>query len=199
MSTPGQNAFAVITAVDSLEVKVGFSEANAAKVKKGQRGVISFDALPTVAISSTVDSVDAIATSVQNVATYYVTLKVPGGTGQGVKPGMTASVELIVNEATDAVIVQSSAITTIGGRKSVTIRKDGVDTRSVIETGIIGSQGTECAFGRGRRRCSGSSLRDLHSFPHRRCRLGWWLASVAQVPVFRPVDHLRGRDDATRT
>ncbi len=145
--SPGQTAFAVITAVDSLQVKVGFSEANAAKVKKGQRGVISFDALPTVAISSTVESVDQVATSVQNVATYYVTLKVPGGSGQGVKPGMTASVELIVNEATDAVIVPSNAITTFGGRKSVTIRKDGVDTRSVIETGIIGSQGTEVLSG----------------------------------------------------
>ena len=144
---PGQNAFAVITTIDSLQVKVGFSEANAAKVKKGQRGVISLDALPTVAISSVVESVDQIATSVQNVATYYVTLKVPGGAQQGVKPGMTASVEIIVNEATDAVIVPSSAITTIGGRKSVTIRKDGVDTRSVVETGIIGSQGTEVISG----------------------------------------------------
>ena len=116
-------------------------------MKKGQRGVISFDALPTVAVSSVVESVDQIATSVQNVATYYVTLKVPGGASQGVKPGMTSSVEIIVNEATNAVVVPSSAITTLGGRKSVTIRKDGIDTRSVVETGIIGSQGTEVLSG----------------------------------------------------
>ena len=145
--SPGQGAFAVITAVDQLEVKVGFSEANAAKVKAGQRGVISFDALPTVAVSSVVESVDLVATSVQNVATYYLVLRVPGGASQGVKPGMTASVEIIVNEATNAVVVPASAISTFGGRKSVTIRKGVVDTRSVVETGIIGSQGTEVISG----------------------------------------------------
>ena len=145
--TPAQAAFTVITTIDQLQVKVGFSEANAAKIKGGQRTVVSFDALPSVAISSIVKSVDLTATSVQNVATYFVLLAIPGGASQGVKPGMTASVEIIVNEAKDAVIVPSTAITTIGGRKSVTLRVDGIDTRTVIETGITGSQGTQVKSG----------------------------------------------------
>lgn len=145
--SPGQTPIATITAVDDLEVKVGFSEANAAKLKNGQRGVISFDAVPTVAISSVVSSVDQIATSVQNVATYFVIMKVPGGAANGVKPGMTSSVEIIVNEATDTVVVPSSAISTFGGRKSVTLRKNGVDTRTVVEAGILGSQGTQVTSG----------------------------------------------------
>ena len=123
-----------------LDVRVGFSEANAAKLKVGQRATITFDALPAVTIGSVITSVDPTATSVQNVATYYATMSIPGAAGKGVKPGMTASAEVVVNERTGVVVLPSSALTTIGGRTVVTIRKGAVDTRTTVETGLVGTE-----------------------------------------------------------
>ena len=145
--TVAQGTFATVTSTGDLSVKVGFSEANSAKLKVGQRATITFDALPDVTISSVITGVDATATSVQNVATYYATMSIPGAAAKGVKPGMTASAEVVVNERTGVVVLPSSALTTIGGRAVVNIRKGTVDTRTPVETGLVGSEGTEIVSG----------------------------------------------------
>ena len=102
---------------------------------------------PAVTIGSVITSVDPTATSVQNVATYYATMSIPGAAEKVVKPGMTASAEVVVNERTGVVVLPSSALTTIGGRSVVTIRKGAVDTRTTVETGLVGSEGTEITSG----------------------------------------------------
>ena len=81
------------------------------------------------------------------MATYYATMSIPGAAAQGVKPGMTAAAEVVVNERTGVVVLPSSALSTIGGRSVVTIRKGTVDTRATVQTGLVGSEGTEITSG----------------------------------------------------
>ena len=136
-----------MTQTAALEVKVGFSEANAAKLAVGQPTTVTFDALPNASVDATITSIDAVATTVSNVATYYAYISIPGAETQGVKPGMTAQVAVTINAKTNVVLVTSSAVTSRGNRKTVTIRKAGKDTVAPVEVGIIGEAGTEIISG----------------------------------------------------
>ena len=144
--TSPQGSFVEVLSTD-LDVKVGFSEANAAKLSVGQRASVTFDAVPNVTVTAVVSEVDPSATSVQNVATYNALMRIPGAQSKGVKPGMTAQADVVVNEKKGVVILPSSAITTARGRTIVTIRKGTVDTPTQVQSGLVGSQGTEIVSG----------------------------------------------------
>ena len=136
-----------ITSTRGLEAKAGLSEANAAKAKVGQAVTVTFDALPNVTVDASIATIDPLATTVNNVATYYATLAVPGAAELGVKPGMTAQVSIVVNERTDVVLLPANAVTGNGRRKFVTILKAGIKTVTPVETGITGDAGTEITSG----------------------------------------------------
>ena len=133
--------------MNPLLVKAGFSEANAAKDERGQSVAVSFDALPSVSLVGSVQTIDQTATLVSGVATYYATIELPGAFDQGVKPGMTAQVEVSVKESTGVLLLPSNAVTKRGQRAFVTVRENGVDTRTPIEIGVIGEAGTEIVSG----------------------------------------------------
>ena len=80
------NAFVTITDLSAYEVKVGFGEADAAKVKAGQTATISLDALSGARLTATVRSVDTVSTLVSNVVTYYAYLTVTQTNGVAVGP-----------------------------------------------------------------------------------------------------------------
>ena len=144
--TPPQGTAVEVLSTD-LEVKVGFSEANAAKLSVGQRASVTFDAVTNTTVTAVVSQVDPSATSVQNVATYYALMRIPGAQSKGVKPGMTAQADVVVNEKKGVVVLPSSAITTARGRTIVTIRKGTLDTPTQVHSGLVGSQGTEIVSG----------------------------------------------------
>ncbi len=138
-----------LTAVDALQVQVGFSEANAAKITAGQPVTVTFDALPNVSIDTTVKAIDQTATASSGVATYYVNAVVEGAFDQGVRPGMTAQVEVSVKQASGVLLLQSNAVTTRGSRSFVNIQdpKTKVETRTPVEIGVVGETGTEIVSG----------------------------------------------------
>ncbi len=149
-ATASTSAFAVVTDTLALRIKFGVSEANAAKLKLGQLGTISFDALPNVAVPSTIDSIDAVATTVSGVATYYAYLVLDGtASAQGVKPGMTAQIRVTVNEAVDVLTLPATAIRSLGGRQIVQLQDPTtkVATPTPIEVGVKGEGGTQILSG----------------------------------------------------
>ena len=137
----------IITQTSTLSVQVPFSEANAAKLQIGLPVTVTFDALAGVTVDAEITSIDAIATTVSSVATYYAYVTIEGADTQGVKPGMTAQAEATVTAKDNVVLLASSAITSQGNRKSVVVRKDGKDTVTDITTGIVGDSGTEILTG----------------------------------------------------
>ena len=131
---------------EKYEVTADFAEADALKVKVGQKATVTFDALPNVTATGTVTAVDILPTTGQNVTTYGVTITLDSAP-DGMKQGMSASVVVTADQASDVLWAPTAAITTAGGQSTVTVRKDGKDTKVQVTTGLAGDTGTEITSG----------------------------------------------------
>ena len=80
------------------------------------------------------------------VTTYSATITLDSAP-EGVREGMSASVVVTVDEATDVLWVPSAAVTTSGGQSTVTVRTDGVDSTVTVEIGLEGDSGIEITSG----------------------------------------------------
>ena len=137
---------AAVTTVDrsTLHVAISLSETDAAKVQVGQKVALSFDALPTAALSGTVATIAPAATVSQNVVTYPVTVEFDPGT-MPVEVGMSATADIQVQHVQNALLVPSRAIITANGAKYVTLVQ-GANKQTVrvpVTTGITSNGQTQ--------------------------------------------------------
>ena len=148
VSTVGSvSGFIVLTNVAGLEVSAGFSESDAAKIIAGEQVSYSFTALPNAQATGKVVSVNLLPTTSQSATTYTAYFSIDG-TVQGLKPGMTATVQVLVNDAPNALSVNPQAVTTSGlstgatstGIVNVVTTKNGkqVLTPTPVVIGLIG-------------------------------------------------------------
>jgi len=123
---PADNA-AIIALVDlsSFHVDVPVDELDIAQVTPGQRVTIALDALPDAEIGGAVTRIAPEATrSEQGTTTYAVTVTLDEGS-DGVRPGMTAVVDIVTAEKTDALLVPRRAVRSEGGKSYVLISTGG--------------------------------------------------------------------------
>jgi multidrug efflux pump subunit AcrA (membrane-fusion protein) len=140
------NTFLTLTNLDMLEVKAGFSETDAAKVRVNQPATVSLSALPNQALAAHVASLDTTATVVSNVVTYNAVL-VLDNTTPGVKPGMTAAVTVVTAERSGVVHVPTAAVRGTGANATVTVLKDGKETTTPVAVGLRGDDSVEILSG----------------------------------------------------
>jgi multidrug efflux pump subunit AcrA (membrane-fusion protein) len=117
-STP----FLTLTDPSAFEVKVGFSEADAAKVKGAQTATVSIDAVGA-RLTGTVRSIDTTSTLVSNVVTYYAYLtitQIPSNVT--VQAGMTASVSVAVQRLADVLMLPTAAVSSRGTTATVQVQ-----------------------------------------------------------------------------
>lgn len=152
--TPGLAAMTVIPDAP-FEIVAEFSEADAIKLAVGQPATVSFDALPGTSAQGTVTSVAMIPTATTGasgqvtgggVTTYSATITLDEAPA-GVKEGMSVSVVVTTQQVDDVIWVPTAAITTVGGKSTVTVRKGETDTVIEITTGLAGDSGTEVTSG----------------------------------------------------
>jgi multidrug efflux pump subunit AcrA (membrane-fusion protein) len=136
-SSSSSGAFITLTNLDTLEIKAGFSETDAAKIKIGQPATVTFDALPSVNVNAHVTHIDTNQTLVSNVVTYYVIL-VLDNTAAGVKPGMTASAAVVTSERDNVLSLPSSAVSGTGSTATVQVQ---VGAKTVTRSVTIGLRG----------------------------------------------------------
>lgn len=138
-----------------FEIVAEFSEADALKLAPGQPAVVSFDALPGTTATGTVSSIATLPTetvgstgvvSSGGVTTYSATITLDDSPA-GAREGMSVSVVVTTQQVDDVVWAPTAAITTVGGRSTVTIRDGEVDTVVEITTGLAGDSGTEITSG----------------------------------------------------
>jgi multidrug efflux pump subunit AcrA (membrane-fusion protein) len=150
-SSSSGSGFVSLTDLSALQVKVGFSEADAAKVKAGQAATITFDALTSVSLTGTVQSVDNASTLVSNVVTYYAYVALDSSpAATPVKVGMTASVQVVVSKADNVLLLPATAISARGTNATVSIQTGATtkDTQSrQITLGLKGDQSVEISSG----------------------------------------------------
>ena len=139
-STSSTSAFLVITDLSVLEVKAGFSEADAAKVKVDQGVTVTLDALAGKLLSGKVRAIDTVSTLVSNVVTYYVYVTVDGSDA-AVKPGMTSSLSVVVDKAENVVTLPSSAVTARGSAASVKVQTGATTNDVEVRNITLGLKG----------------------------------------------------------
>ncbi|GAA2863183.1 efflux RND transporter periplasmic adaptor subunit [Nonomuraea rubra] len=142
----GSSGFIQLADTTKLQLVGTFTESDAGKLKQGQDATITFDALPGVTATGEVTQIQPVASTSNNVVQYPVTItftKVPGQ----VRLGQTATVEVVVGQAENVVTVPSTAVSTSGGQTTVTVLKDGRQTRTPVEVGLQGSTLTEIKSG----------------------------------------------------
>ena len=90
---------------------------------------------------------DTDSTLVSNVVTYYA--KVGFDTEpQGVKPGMTASVNVVLDKRDDVVTLPTSAVSTTGTTQALTVKaKNGSESTRTVGIGLRGDSAVEITSG----------------------------------------------------
>ena len=141
-SGSSSSPFAVLSDLSSMQLVVALSESEIGNVKVGQIATVTVEALEgrtlegTGKLAAHVKEVAILSTSSSGVVSYDVTFQLDQ-MDSGLKPGMSATAEVVVKQA-EGVNVPSSAISA----GSVTVVRSGKDVRQRVTTGLAGNSST---------------------------------------------------------
>ena len=135
-SSTSSTAFAVLSDLSAMQLVVPLSESEIVSVRVGQPATITIEALEGRKLAAEVVSVATLSTSNSGVVSYDVTFQLNQLTA-GLKPGMSASAEVVVKQA-EGVNVPTTAIS--GG--SVTVVEGEKRVRRAVVTGLAGNSST---------------------------------------------------------
>lgn len=140
-------ATALFTVADysQMQVTIAVDELDVGKVKPGQKARVTIDALPGKTYNAEVLRVAAGGTQQQGVATFPVTLSMenPGE----VKSGMTANVDILIDQKDNVLLVPLEAVVKRGGRSFVRTMVDGKMTQVPVTTGLANDTVIEIVSG----------------------------------------------------
>ena len=117
--SPAMNAFRLDN-VGRLLVDVLVSEVDINSIQAGQPVNLSFDAILDKQYTGVVDQVAPVGDAIQGVVQFNVTVELSDA-DPNVKPGMTAAVNIIVNQVSDALLVPNRAVRLVNGQRVVYI------------------------------------------------------------------------------
>jgi RND family efflux transporter MFP subunit len=133
-STSADNAFIKILSDSNFTTEVYVEEIDIAQIKKGQKVIITMDAIPDLELEGLVTFISSIATtSSSGVVTYLVRVEITDSKDAPIKEGMTTYVEFLTKEAVDAILLPVKAVTSRGNRSVVQLENG--ESRAV-ETGV---------------------------------------------------------------
>ncbi len=132
---PGSVAFR-IDDLSRLLVDVQVPEIDINRIRVGQPARLTFDAIPGKEYNGKVVKVGQVGTAVAGVVNFTVTIELEDA-DQAVRPGMTAAVNIVVDQIENALVVPNRAVRLRDGRRVVFLLKDGVPTPVPITIGAI--------------------------------------------------------------
>jgi HlyD family secretion protein len=107
MSSP--TIFVIAADLTKMQVNAGIDESDIGQIKPGQPVTFTVDAYPDTSFTGVVLQVRLQATIVSNVTTYPTIIDVPNPDAK-LRPGMTATVKVIVASRTDVLRVPNAAL-----------------------------------------------------------------------------------------
>ncbi|HEX9090314.1 MAG TPA: efflux RND transporter periplasmic adaptor subunit [Anaerolineales bacterium] len=116
---PGSIAFRLDN-LDRMLVDVLVSEVDINNVKVGQPVNLSFDAILDKQYKGTVNQVAPVGDILQGVVEFSVTVELTDA-DQNVKPGMTAAVNIVVEQIAESLLVPNRAVRLVNGQRVVYI------------------------------------------------------------------------------
>jgi HlyD family secretion protein len=144
-STPSGTGFIVIANLSKFAVTSDIAEADASKVRLGQPATITFPGAGATATGS-VTQITPQSTVTNNVVQFPVQVSLDSAP-PGVEVGSTASMSITTGSAVGVLVAPTSAITTVGNRHTVIVRRNGQDTVVPVEIGLSGDTTTEIISG----------------------------------------------------
>ncbi len=121
--TPGTPGFR-LDDLSRLLVDVRVSEVDINRIKLGQTVKLVFDAILDREYQGKVIEVALVGTSNQGVVDFGVTVELTNADA-AVKPGMTAAVNIVVEQLTDVLLVPNRAVRLLEGQRVVYVLKNG--------------------------------------------------------------------------
>jgi multidrug efflux pump subunit AcrA (membrane-fusion protein) len=129
-------SFAVLSDLSSMQLVVALSESEIGHVKHGQTATVTVEALNGAKLAAHVSEVATLSTSNSGVVGYDVTFALDQ-LASGLKPGMSATAEVVVEQA-EGVNVPTSAISA----GSVTVLHGSTRERRRVVAGLAGDSTT---------------------------------------------------------
>jgi len=145
-STSTTSALVTIQSIGSFEVVADVAEADAIKVEVHQTASVTLSALTNTEVRGVVTAVSPVSTVTNNVVEYAVTIALENAP-KSLKDGMTAQVAIVVQSASNVLLLPSAAITTTGSTSTVSVLSKGVQKTVQVTLGIVGSSYTQITSG----------------------------------------------------
>lgn len=146
--TSGGTPVLTIANLQEYSIKIALNEVDVPKVRQGQKATVTIDAFQDIDFQGNVTHVDGIGTNNAGVVTYNILVTIINP-DPGIRPGMTANVDVQVDRADDVLTVPNSAIKPYKGGKAVQI----IDTKTnepvyiPVKLGVKGNEKTEILEG----------------------------------------------------
>lgn len=109
-SSNSSSNFISLTSLSGLQVTAQVNESDIGRVQVGQQATFTVDAFPNRTFTGKVAIIQPLGQTVQNVVSYTVTSTIDQTDAQ-LLPGMTATVNIIINRVSNALEVPMSALT----------------------------------------------------------------------------------------
>ncbi len=144
-ASPGTTAFR-LDDLSHLLIDVSVSEVDINRIKVGQPVSLTFDAIQGKEYSGEVSKVDQVGTTNQGIVDFTVTVELNNADEQ-VKTGMTAAVNIVVNQLEDVLLVPNRAVRIKDGKRVVYILENGQPTPVDITLGASSDVNSEVVSG----------------------------------------------------
>jgi HlyD family secretion protein len=130
---PGTDSFR-LDDLSHLLVDVQVPEADINRITIGQPVVMSFDAILGKEYNGKVVEVGRVGATVTGIVNFKVTIEL-NDPDESVRPGMTAAVNIVINQLEDVLLVPNRAVRLKEGQRVVYLLKAGIPTAVSIEIG----------------------------------------------------------------
>ena len=121
-------------------VEVEISEVDINRIQLGQTATFTFDAVPNVEYHGTITKVSQVGDIVQGIVQFNVTIELTDA-DEKVRPGMTAAVNIVVEQFDNVLLVPNRAVRVVDGQRVIYLLRGNQLERVPVTLGA--SSGTE--------------------------------------------------------
>lgn len=136
-----------ITDPTVVEISAVLDEIDVPLVKLGQRAIVTLSSLSDTEFEGEVSAISSTSKTQSGVVTYTVTISMTPPSEVEVREGMSATADIVIEEANNVVVVPSQAITDVGDLQVVQVMVNGVIQLRTVTTGITDGSYSEIQSG----------------------------------------------------
>jgi HlyD family secretion protein len=123
-------------------VDVGVTEVDINQIQLGQDALLQFDGIPGEDYQGVVVQIDPVGTVNQGIVEFTVTIEITDP-DEAVRPGMTAAVNIVIDQLEDVLIIPNRAVRIQDGERVVYTLENGQLTPVVVVLGVSGDTMSE--------------------------------------------------------